>query len=290
MSSRSFLPISKIAVLINNHRLIRNSIALCLLLALLALGVGVVGSSSIGTNTPQAAGLKMAPTLHPHQIIPTISIVSVEQGRTVTFRTNNYPPNQTFTVYMGKMYTRGIGGEKVGTFESGSGGSFEVTMEIPESLKGDAQIAIRAQTAHKHPYFSYNWYYNVGDQVDENKEEEGMTGGGEDPETSPAPTVYKGIPTFKICSVEKDSTVTLLTNNFPPNQTFTVTMGKMHTRGIRGTEVGTIESGEGGALNVTLDIPDNLKGHGRISIRLQTAHKHPFFAYNWFYNNTASVC
>ena len=36
---------------------------------------------------------------------------------------------------------------------------------------------------------------------------------------------YTGIPTFSIQSVVADGSVTVLTNNFPPNQTFTVRMG-----------------------------------------------------------------
>lgn len=209
--------------------------------------------------------------------IPTFSIVAVNRDNTVTIRTHNFPANQNFTLTMGEMYTRGINGIVVETFNSGAGGVFERTFNIPDALKGRQRISIRAQTAHVNPYFAYNWFWN------------NTTGTGGEPGDQPGQP-YVGIPTIKICSVVRDSNVTFVTNNFPPNQTFTVTMGPMYSRGIGGTVVGTLDSGSGGALNATFPIPDHLKGSYRIAIRAQTGHANPYFAYNWFYNNTADVC
>jgi len=207
--------------------------------------------------------------------IPTFSIKSVEADSTVTIVTNNFPANQNFTLTMGQMYTRGIGGIVVETFNSGNGGTFEKTFSIPAALHGLNRISIRAQTAHANPYYAYNWFYN-------NTTGNGNTGG------QPSQP-YTGIPTFKVCAVTADSTVTILTNNFPLNQTFTVTMGQMYTQGIGGTVVGTLETGSNSAARYTFNIPDNLKGLDRISIRAQTAHAYPYFAYNWFYNTTTTT-
>ncbi len=218
--------------------------------------------------------------------IPTITIDAVEMDKTVTFTTHDYPPNQTFTVTMGPMFTRGIGGTVVGTFDSGTGGSFTKTFNIPDNLKGSTRISIRASTAHAYPYYSYNWFYN-------------NTATTPTPVPTPSPTppgdpgtggLYTGIPTMKMCSVVRDSSVTFVTNNFPANQTFTVTMGPMYSRGIGGTVVGTFDSGTGGPLTQTFTIPDHLKGSYKIAIRASTAHAYPYYAYNWFYNNTADVC
>ena len=76
------------------------------------------------------------------------------------------------------------------------------------------------------------------------------------------------IPVFEITNVVKDSTVTILTSNFPADHTFIVTMGKIGTRGIGGIEVGTTYSGSGGTFTAIYDIPDALKGDGQIAIRL----------------------
>jgi len=67
-------------------------------------------------------------------------------------------------------------------------------------------------------------------------------------------------------------------------------MGAFGTTGVGGYTVGTLNSGAGGALTATFNIPQQLAGSYRIALRAQTAGAYPFFAYNWFYNNTATVC
>jgi hypothetical protein len=210
--------------------------------------------------------------------IPTFKVTSVTAGESVTIQTNNFPANMTFAVTMGKMYTRGIGGINVGTLNSGAGGTLTATFDIPEALANDARISIRTQTAHANPFYAYNWFHNAtaGDGGDG-----GPIGGG-DP-------IYTGIPTFTVCSVAKDGDVTLLTKNFPKNQTFTVTMGPMYTRGIGGTSVGALASGDNSSDRYTFNIPDGLNGSARISIRAQTAHAYPYYAYNWFHNTTTTT-
>ena len=225
-----------------------------MLLLLLLFGVGTVSSSSF--------------------VIPTISITSVQAGETVTIQTHNFPPNMTFNVTLGKMYTRGIGGISVGQIHSGSGGSLTATFDIPDGLKNDARISIRAQTGHANPYYAYNWFYNnTAPALPENG-----VGGGE--------PVYTGIPTFSVTAVAKGQSVTIVTNNFPANMTFNVTMGKMYTRGIDGVQVTSFNSEQGGTLTKTFTIPAALANDDRIAIRAQTAHANPYYAFNWFYNNS----
>ncbi|MEN4099278.1 MAG: hypothetical protein ROW52_05100, partial [Anaerolineaceae bacterium] len=100
---------------------------------------------------------------------------------------------------------------------------------------------------------------------------------------TPVPT-FVGIPTFKIQAVVRDSTVTILTNNFPPNQLFTVRMGPMGTRAIGGIVVATTDSGTGGSFTATYTIPAALASSSRIAIRMDSSLG--FYAYNWFWNNT----
>lgn len=219
--------------------------------------------------------------------IPTFVIDSVKTDESVTIITKNFPANQTFTVMMGKYGTQGIGGEVVGTIESGNGGTLTKTFTIPDALQGSYKIAIRAQTAHAKPYFAYNWFYNnttTSAATETTTETETET-----TSTTPA-AVYTGIPTIYICAVERDKSVTFRTTNFPANQTFTVRMGPMWTKALDGKIVETFNSGTGGKFDKTVAIPTDLTGLSRISIRMDTAHAYPFFAYNWFYNNTASVC
>lgn len=209
---------------------------------------------------------------------PTISIVSVQQGESVTIRTHNFPANQAFAIMMGKMGTQGVGGITVSNVASGDGSSMDLTVAIPDALKNERQVAIRLQTGHANPYFAYNWFYNAA------------AGTGGRPTTTPAPVVpvYTGIPSFVITAVEQNNQVTIETRNFPPNQAFNVTMGRFGTRGRSGINVGTIKSGASGAEKFTFAIPGELQGLNRVAVRAQSAHANPYFAYNWFYNSSTT--
>ena len=103
------------------------------------------------------------------------------------------------------------------------------------------------------------------------------------PTDTPVPVVK--YPYFNIVAVLKDSTVSVEGDNFPANTDFTVLMGKMWTLGINGIEVGTFNSGEGGKLAATFNVPPEMAGQSRIAVRLQ-AKTGGWFAYNWFWNNT----
>jgi hypothetical protein len=121
------------------------------------VGTGGEGDSSSGSESDSPPP---APVVY--YGIPVITITKVVRDGEVTFQTYNYPANVDFSVTMGAMYTRGIGGIHVGDFNSGAGGSFAVTMPIPAALAGSSQISIRAQSHHPMPYafYSYNWFFN----------------------------------------------------------------------------------------------------------------------------------
>ena len=228
-------------------------------------------------NTAGTGG--QPPTTPGYTGIPTFGITAVNTDADVTITTNNFPAGQKFVVTMGPMGTRGINGIVVGEINSGAGGTLTATFPIPTQLRGSYQISIRAQTQHTAPllpFYAFNWFYN------------NTSGTGGQP--VPPPSGYTGIPTFKVCEVAQNGTATIVTNNFPAGQTFTVTMGPMYTAGVNGLVVGSINSGDGSSQRLTFPIPTQLQGSPRIAIRAQTAHAYPFFAYNWFFNNTAVVC
>jgi LysM repeat protein len=117
------------------------------------------------TPVPTATGLPNStpvPTVVPVPstfVIPTFSIVSVVKDTSVTIQTANFPPNQAFNGTMGPIGSRGIGGVSVATTNSGAGGAFTATFNIPASLAGKPQIAIRLQSASG--YYAFNWFWNV---------------------------------------------------------------------------------------------------------------------------------
>lgn len=214
--------------------------------------------------------------------IPTFKILSVTQDQNVTVETNNFPANQTFVWTMGPMGTNGVNGIVVNpAWSSGTGGTMQATFNIPAQLVGSYQISIRAQTGHTNPFYAFNWFYN------------NTTGTGGQPPTPvpPTPPGYTGYPTFSVCSVVQNSSITIRTNNLPPNQVFAVTMGPMWTAGVNGfpvTGYTAWNSGAGGTQDLVLPIPAQLSNSAQISVRMQTSHASPFYAYNWFFNTTAS--
>ena len=217
----------------------------------------------------------------PPGTIPTFSISSVVQDTSVTILTNNFPANDTFNVLMNYIGTRGVGGTQVTTINSGAGGALTLTFNIPAFLQGQQQIAIRLESPTS-GFYAYNWFWN------------NTTGGipstgptaTPGPSPTPLPSLPPGtIPTFTITGVAKDSTVTIQTSNFPANDTFNVTMGAFGTLGIGGTSVGSFNSGAGGAMSATFNIPAGLQGSSQIAIRLQSSTS-GYYAYNWFWNST----
>jgi hypothetical protein len=211
-------------------------------------------------------GALMSPAAQTAQAyaIPTFSIVKVVEDASVTIRTSNFPANQLFTVRMGAYGTLAVGGKVVATTNSGAGGTFEETYTIPDSLKGSYRIAIRMDSPSG--YYSYNWFVN---------------------DSSAAPSSgYTGIPTFSIVSVDQDSKVTIKTNNFPANQSFTVRMGAYGTLAVGGVVVATTNSGAGGTFQESYNIPDSLKGSQKIAIRMDSPAG--YYSYNWFWNDTSA--
>lgn len=99
------------------------------------------------------------PVVPVYQGIPTFTILSVVKDQKVTIRTKNFPTNKDFIVRMGAYGTMGIGGTVVATTNSGSGGVFEATYNIPAKLKGSYRVAIRMDST-SGGFYSFNWFYN----------------------------------------------------------------------------------------------------------------------------------
>ncbi len=213
-------------------------------------------------------------------IIPTFAIVSVVAGQSVTIQTADFPPSLTFTVTMGKIGTRGVGGIVVDTTDSGNGGSFTATYAIPTELQSDPLISIRLENPEG--WFSYNWFFNTTSTGPTDSPVSTPTP--QNPPAATTPTAPFTIPTFTITSVIRDQQVSIETANFPPGQTFSVLMGLMGTRGLKGTVVDTIDSGNGGSFVGVFAIPPEMAGQAQIAVRLQSSSG--FFSYNWFYNTT----
>jgi len=98
--------------------------------------------------------------------------------------------------------------------------------------------------------------------------------------------VIPGVPTFGVLSVVGDSTVTIMTSEFPAKSEYTVYMGAAGTRGYGGTLLGTFKTENGGQMTLVFNIPATLRGFSPIDIRIEFPDGR--YAYNFFYNITAN--
>lgn len=208
---------------------------------------------------------------------PTFSIVSVVRNQSVTIQTYNLPAGDRFAVQMGNFGTRGVGGIRVATLNSGAGGSQTLTYNIPAGLKGYYSIAIRLQSTSGSGYYAYNWFYN------NNAGSGGTVGKGGQPASG-----YSGYPTMYIERVRRNQNVTVRFYNLPANDEFKVTMGYMGTRGVGGIKVIALDTLTGGNQTHKFQIPSVLHGQYQIAIRIQSKTGSGYYAYNWFYNTNAN--
>jgi LysM repeat protein len=105
--------------------------------------------------------------------------------------------------------------------------------------------------------------------------------------TAPTPVATPTfvIPTFTVVGVQAGQSVTIRTANFPANQTFSALMGPIGSMGIGGVAAGTVNSGAGGVLTATLQIPASMATTPQIALRLQSPGG--WYSFGWFYNSTS---
>ncbi len=221
----------------------------------------------------------------------SFSILSVVQNTSVTVQTYSIPDYVTFNIRIGRQTGGSYDWRDLPNLETGVGGSFQVTFNIPADFSGSTPLVLRmVQNKKNGKSFSEDqWFSNIPGGS-------GTSGPGYTPSYPPGytpgyspgyyPGYHWGIPTIWIASVVRNSTVTFTTNNFPPNLDFEVRMGPMHTQGINGYYVGSFNSGAGGTMTLTFNIPPQLYNHYQIAIRTQNWWT-GYYSYNWFYNNTA---
>ncbi len=157
---------SKARTWMNQHmKAGRLNYALAFAALVLFVAIGVVSANGpMRPPMPPMGGMWGRPMpprpWYPMEPVPKITILAVVKDQSVTFETSDFPAEQDFTVLMGPIYSRGVNGYEVGAFNSGDGGSQQLSFPIPAEMVGAYRIAVRAQTSHAHPYFAFNWFFN----------------------------------------------------------------------------------------------------------------------------------
>ena len=126
-----------------------------------SLGVATAEIQYFAPSAPEATAVEPA-----YQVFegygdgyPTFGIRGVVYNQTVTIQANDFPTAETYTVSMSRTDTNGVGAEEIATMETGDGGSYLVTFNIPESLYYVGSIAIRIDFPDGK--YATNWFYNI---------------------------------------------------------------------------------------------------------------------------------
>lgn len=210
---------------------------------------------------------------------PFTNILNVVPDGEVTVQVFNFPADKDFIVRMGPMGTRGIGGFVIGTQNSGEGGSFIATYPIPPQLHGSDLISFRMESTTSDHYV-YDYFANT-DSVAAVPDAGGIPSTGSGDWVLPVGTY----PTTNVQSVVKGTSVTISGTNFTRNDTYTVRMGPIGSKGVGGVVVATYTTGATSNFTATFTIPDSLKTAAQVAIRFESNNT-PYYAFDYFANET----
>ncbi len=200
---------------------------------------------------------------------PYFIVTRVDHNAYVYLRLYNFPAGETVKVYEDLYGTMAVNGSLMSSFTADNAAEYKV--EMAAIVRNQARGAIRLESTD----INISGYF--------------INSGGTSATTTTTTTTATSwvVPTFSISSVDVDNTVTISTADFPAHYTFDVLMNTYGTLGIGGTKVTSIDSGSGGALTFTFDIPSDLKGESTIAIRLESPTG-GYYSYNWFHNKSSS--
>jgi len=239
----------------------------------------------------------------PYKGYPIFAVKTVDPGKTVTVITDNFPPGLDFVALIGKLGKNGEDGTAVGQFNSGEGGAFEATFDIPAAFKNYDALAIRLVAPKQ--YFAYNWFDNSGAGISSapvTSTEVTATPAPSSPGATPAPTTAveatpapttdpnafvpkPGGPRIQILSVVSGQTIKVKATNLHSNLEYVFTMGPFGEVDTKGKEAGKFTSDNTGEYELTLTIPEDFKNFSLISILMESSKS---YAFNFFYNITTA--
>jgi hypothetical protein len=230
-----------------------------------------------------------------------LEVLSVKAGESVTVRAHNLPANQLFVVQMDADGNQGVNGVRITLTNSGAGGTFDETYNIPPTLKNVIQLVIRLQTEKgEHAVFaSFTNKTGIAPNITLTPTATlkatlapsvTATAGQVTPnptiELTPISSAVGGKPRIAILGVLQSQTISLRAENFPPKQTFVIRVGPYETFFSDYVLLGRINSGQGGSFTFDLALPAALKNAELLTIRLDGGG---YVAYNVFSNVTAGA-
>lgn len=205
-----------------------------------------------------------------------LSIVSVEAGKSVTIKAENFPANKEFRVLMNRIGTLGEDGTHVGVARTDRNGTFTAKFDIPGSLRSQSRVAIRIEATDRSGYYAYNWFNNVTSS----------SGSASSTSTSPVATSTSSSGLrLSVTSVVEDSSVTIEGAHFPAEASFSVWMMWKNNQNVtHSVQVGTVRSGRDGAIKATVKFPAEVRDRVMLAVMVRSTSGSVTSAATWFLN------
>lgn len=204
---------------------------------------------------------------------PSIAIVAVVKNQQIILSATNFPANVDFYLRVGPYSSFFTNYKVVMNFNSGSGGSFKLTVNLPDIVKDVDLVTVRVDSMGVQPsVFAYNAFHNKNQGTIPSN-----------PTPTPAPTTVK--PFVAVTAVEKNTRITFSATNLPANTNFSVRIGPYYNFSSVQQTVLTFNSGSGGSLIFNVDLPAIVKDVSLVTILLESTSGSPHIVtYNAFYN------
>jgi len=232
------------------------------------LKVGVVLATIVALLIGSALNVLAASPL-------TITVVSVEQGGTVTLRFDNLPVNDQFAVSMGPAGSNGLG-SVVAHFGSGSG--FVIaTFEILSDLSSDSTIVVRIDDGHgvsATTSFSNVSMAPATPTTGPTLSSTSVAATAFAPSVTPIPPINLVSPTIgaiRVLHVEQGGWVQVEIDNMPLNTLFTAIVGGSGSQGFGGNKVGDLPTESASTHVSTFEIPPNLASEAALDLRVESS-------------------
>jgi hypothetical protein len=210
---------------------------------------------------------------------PAITITATKTDESVSIHTSGLVAGMSYTARMGPIGSKGVNGTAVGDTTAASDGTFDATYTIPDSLRGQATIAIRIDGSNG--FFAYNWFTNKTNGSAPSATATPAPG----VTTTPLPTGNSGRMSIQVTSVVQNDKITVSAFGFPANVDFTVRIGPYYTFWRNQAQVGVTNSGSGGNFQFDANLPDVVKDVALVTIRLDAySGGNHYVTYNAFTN------
>lgn len=248
----------------------KNLVLGIVMLSLLASMAGFTFQPAAASSAAQSTSSQALETL-------SLTVVSVEKGKSVTIQVVNMPAYKEFRVRMNKIGTQGVGGTIAGTVKTGKDGSVTARLPIPSLYKDLSLVAIRIEATDSTGYYAYNWFTNNTSGSSSST----STGSSSSPSTT-----VTGSGKISIVSVEEDVDVTITAKYLAANRLHTVWFDWRNQKGIiNSLKAGTVKSDSSGSLKATIKMPVGIHDRREVGIRLVDGFSTS--AALWFLNVTS---